>query len=137
MANIRKCIICGEKYEYCIHCGDAKKEEPWRYLYHDEKCRAIDHAWRALKGNEILQKDFIDILNNFSDHTAAILKNDSAIARGIKEVYGVKKEQKPQKNNRVVEATESVAEKTVEEPKTVEEEKHEEPKAVKITRNKK
>lgn len=133
MANIRKCIICGEIYEYCIHCGDAKKEEPWRYIYHDEKCRAIAHVLSAYKGNEISRKDFVDILNKYPDHTASILNNDSILAKEIKEIYGVK----PQKNNHVVEATESIAEKTVEEPKTVEEEKHEETKAVRITRNKK
>lgn len=35
----RTCICCGNKYEYCNHCG--KNITPWKNLYCSEECRAV------------------------------------------------------------------------------------------------
>ena len=91
MAEIRKCIICGKIYEYCIHCGDAKQDETWRYLYHDAKCMDIAKLWYAYKGNEISRKDAVNLMSRDSDRMATILANDSIPAKAIKEMYDAEK----------------------------------------------
>lgn len=43
MAKKRICKICGKEYEYCGHCPNKNKIEPWRNLYCSENChKAFD-----------------------------------------------------------------------------------------------
>lgn len=38
MVNKRICICCGNEYEYCSHCGEAKHQPRWKTNYDDESC---------------------------------------------------------------------------------------------------
>ena len=38
---MRKCIVCGEEYEYCNSCKAHAKFPTWMALYHDDNCRSI------------------------------------------------------------------------------------------------
>ena len=36
--NDRICICCGQKYEYCPHCGESRNKPRWLMNYDDEGC---------------------------------------------------------------------------------------------------
>lgn len=40
----RTCVVCGEKYEHCNHCGKFDKEPRWKQMFHDENCMDIFYA---------------------------------------------------------------------------------------------
>lgn len=107
MAEIRKCIMCGKLYEYCIHCGDSRQDETWKYLYHDEKCMDIAKLWYAYKGNEVSRKDAVNLMNRDSDRMATILANDSIPAKAIKEMFDAEKANEIEKSSDELDINES------------------------------
>lgn len=105
MANIRKCMMCGKKYEWCINCGDRHPEETWRYLYHDENCMKISNIWYAYRGKEISKEEAKKQMDKYQDNINDILKNDSIPAMEIRDIYGVKEEKVDVEEVPVVEET--------------------------------
>lgn len=118
--KIRKCAMCGTEYEYCSHCRDYNPNETWRYLYHDENCKAVGELWFAYKGKEISKEDTKKALQSYK--LDGILAYDSIAVKELKDILGIKEE-------KVEEPKEEVkAEKPVnEEPKEVKVEKEEKP----------
>ena len=92
MADLRKCIVCGQRYKYCIHCGDSKKEEPWRYLFHNEDCRDIAHMMRFYRGEQMSKQEVKDFLNKYPDSVEEIMMSDTAIATEIREILKVQED---------------------------------------------
>ena len=39
--KLRKCIVCGQEYEYCNNCKEHASHPSWKAIYHDENCRSI------------------------------------------------------------------------------------------------
>lgn len=87
MAELRRCIVCGKIYEYCIHCGDSKQDELWKYVYHDKNCMAINHVLRSYRGGEISKDEAKTQMDQYPQNIAIILNSDSIIANEIKDIY--------------------------------------------------
>lgn len=87
MAELRRCIVCGKIYEYCIHCGDSKQDELWKYVYHDENCMAINHILRSYRGGEISKDEAKQRMDQYPQNIAIVLNSDSIIANEIKDIY--------------------------------------------------
>lgn len=45
MAKKRICTICGKQYEYCGHCPNKNKIEPWRNIFCSENCKETFHIY--------------------------------------------------------------------------------------------
>ena len=45
MASNRKCICCGEKYQYCPSCGNDRLKEAWYSAFCSETCKDL---WQTL-----------------------------------------------------------------------------------------
>ena len=45
MASNRKCICCGEKYQYCPSCGNDRLKETWYSAFCSETCKDL---WKTL-----------------------------------------------------------------------------------------
>lgn len=41
MAKLRRCIFCGNEYEYCNHCKDSAKYPEWKFNFDTEKCHDL------------------------------------------------------------------------------------------------
>ena len=116
MAEIRKCFICGQSYEYCPNCNNAA--EPWKFLYDTEECVEVAEVWYAYRGKEITKEEAKAKLDKHPSIIALVLKNDSTPANEIQEIYGVEIVKKIEPE--VVEETteeKPVEVKPVEEPK--------------------
>lgn len=48
----RTCIVCGEKYRYCSHCGSYKDKPAWMRSFDVENCRDIYHAVNRYRTGE-------------------------------------------------------------------------------------
>lgn len=85
----RRCIVCGEQYEFCPNCGSAEKAKAtWKTIYHDEKCMEISMTMRKLRGMEISEEEAKRIIKKYPANLAAILENDkSLLAKEIQELY--------------------------------------------------
>ena len=42
--DLRTCICCGKKYEYCPRCGKYDQYPRWMTNFHDANCREIFHT---------------------------------------------------------------------------------------------
>lgn len=91
MAKIkaRKCIVCGEEYEYCNRCSSHTSMPTWMALYHDDNCRSIMNiaseymAGNLSKADAKSQIDNCDLTNkkNFKE----------SVIRAINEICATKK----------------------------------------------
>lgn len=45
MISNRKCICCGEKYQYCPSCGNDRLKETWYSAFCSETCKDL---WQTL-----------------------------------------------------------------------------------------
>ena len=45
MVSNRKCICCGEKYQYCPSCGNDRLKETWYSAFCSETCKDL---WQTL-----------------------------------------------------------------------------------------
>ena len=104
MTEKRKCFICGKEYEYCPNCSNAG-EQPWKFLYHDEKCVDISNIWYAYRGKEITKDEAKTKMSAIKPNIDDALKHNSVAANEIKEIFGIK-EEKPEPKKTDVEKVE-------------------------------
>lgn len=114
MAHERNCMMCGTEYKYCSHCDEYNSNETWRYLYHDENCKAIGEIWYAYRGNEITKEQAKEKMGEYPENIAKILKHHSIAANEIRDIFGVKLEEPEEEAEEKIE--EKSEEKKVEEP---------------------
>ena len=77
--NNRTCIICGENYAYCPHCGEDANKPTWYFIFDGENCHDIyevctqyrDKKIDAKKAYELISKldlsnieDFVEVTKN-------------------------------------------------------------------------
>ena len=63
MASNRKCICCGEKYQYCPSCGNDRLKETWYSAFCSETCKDL---WKTLSeySMELINKSqAIELIN--------------------------------------------------------------------------
>ena len=63
MASNRKCICCGEKYQYCPSCGNDRLKPTWYSSFCSETCKDL---WKTLSeySMEFINKSEAIELNN-------------------------------------------------------------------------
>lgn len=113
MAKERTCMICGYMYKFCHHCREYQNQPSWKYLYHDEKCKAIGDIWYAYRGHEISKGDARNRLNKLKPNIDAALRYTGTIASNeIREIFDITDEVKEEI---VVETTPEVVNEAVSE----------------------
>ena len=89
MAHERTCFVCKTKYQYCAHgCRDYNPNEPWRYLFHDYKCRDIYEIWQQYRGKEITKEQAKELLSAF-EGIDEIIASNSPVTSEIKEIFDI------------------------------------------------
>lgn len=117
----RICIVCGEKYTYCNHCGSDLNKPSWYTIFHDQNCHDIYDAVAnilPLKGKEAAKEslDKLDLSNKSNFHPN--------IVKAINEIYNIKDENESGNINKIENIEENKAEEVkVEEVKEVKKEK--------------
>ena len=53
----RKCILCGNKYEYCPSCPKDAKKETWYAIYDSENCKNISKTLTDYNLNQITKSE--------------------------------------------------------------------------------
>ncbi len=94
----RTCLMCGTKYQWCIHCKDTRPDEGWRFLYHDEKCRDMSEIWYAYRGKEISKAEAKEKMSALKPNIDDVLKYTSIAAKEIREIFDVPEEQEVVEN---------------------------------------
>ena len=92
MAKERVCMMCGRHYKFCKHCREYEHEPGWKYLYHDEKCKAIGDLWYAYRGNEISKAEAKKAMSTFKPNIDDVLKYTTIAANEIREIFDVKED---------------------------------------------
>ena len=85
--------MCGTEYKYCSHCNDYNAKDTWKYLYHDEKCKAIANIWYAYRGNEITKEEAKAQMLEYKPNIDNVLKYTSIAANEIREIFDIKEEE--------------------------------------------
>ena len=85
--NNRTCIICGENYAYCPHCGEDANKPTWYFIFDGQNCHDIYEVCTQYRDGEIdinlayekISKLDISNIKNFAESTRMqieeILKN--------------------------------------------------------------
>ncbi len=106
---MRKCVLCGNEYEYCPNCTKDRNKPTWYKLFDCENCHGIFNALNDYNFNLITKEDAQNILDkydlsiNLNDHfrneihevmsePAEIKVKKSKQVKKIEEVEEVKEE---------------------------------------------
>jgi len=87
MAHIRKCILCGDEYEYCPRCDKTK---PSFYLkYCSENCKEIALIDNKYKFNHLTAEEALNELNKLD--LSKLESFNEIIKERIKKILSTKK----------------------------------------------
>ena len=97
--NNRTCIICGENYAYCPHCGEDANKPTWYFIFDGQNCHDIYEVCTQYRDGEIdanvayekISKLDISNIKNFSESTR--IQIEEILAKG-KDVNSVAKKVK-------------------------------------------
>ena len=86
--NNRTCMICGEHYAYCPHCGEDANKPTWYFIFDGQNCHDIYEVCTQYRDGEIdvkvaYEKIFkLDISNikNFAEVTR--IQIEEILAKG-------------------------------------------------------
>lgn len=75
--NNRTCIICGENYAYCPHCGEDANKPTWYFIFDGQNCHDIYEVCTQYRDGEIdiklayekISKLDISNIKNFAEST--------------------------------------------------------------------
>lgn len=98
----RKCIVCGEEYEYCNRCSSHANMPTWMALYHDENCRSIMNIATEYMANNITKADAKSQLDNCDLTNKKNFKE--SVVNAVNEIYATKKVAKA--DEKIVESAE-------------------------------
>lgn len=90
----RKCICCGNEYEYCYHCGDKKKES-WKNNYDVESCRDVFNIITDYRGGYMSKEEATGRLKELNLANRATYVEE--VAKFVDEL--LKTPEKPEKLN--------------------------------------
>ena len=77
MISNRKCICCGEKYQYCPSCGNDRLKETWYSAFCSETCKDL---WQTLSKysmgfiNKSQQRDLGKLFEKEVKHNKPVTK---------------------------------------------------------------
>ena len=86
--NNRTCIICGENYAYCPHCGEDANKPTWYFIFDGQNCHDIYEVCTQYRDGEIdvksayekISKLDISNIKNFAEATR--IQIDEILAKG-------------------------------------------------------
>ena len=86
--NNRTCIICGENYAYCPHCGEDANKPTWYFIFDGQNCHDIYGVCTQYRDGEIdvnvayekISKLDISNIKNFAESTR--IQIDEILAKG-------------------------------------------------------
>ena len=64
MVSNRKCICCGEKYQYCPSCGNDRLKETWYSAFCSETCKDLWQTLSKYSMGFINKSQAIELINN-------------------------------------------------------------------------
>jgi len=106
----RKCIVCGNEYDYCHSCPKDADKPVWYYIFCSEECHKLGDILTKQTNGEI------DLLTAKKEIISSNLQNiktfDSDVQNHIDKIMAVKEPRKTVATKKTVEAVEPV---TVEE----------------------
>ena len=108
MAITRKCMLCGTESKFCPSCGNKQPDQPWKMVFHDEKCLAISEVWLAYRGKQISKEEARERISKYPENLELILKNDSLAANEIKAIFDVQKADNKISDNTIEESEEII-----------------------------
>ena len=86
--NNRTCIICGENYAYCPHCGEDANKPTWYFIFDGQNCHDIYEVCTQYRDGEIDAKvayekiSKLDISNIKDFYEATRIQIEEIIANG-------------------------------------------------------
>ena len=94
--NNRTCIICGENYAYCPHCGEDANKPTWYFIFDGQNCHDIYEVCTQYRDGEIdanvayekISKLDISNIKNFSESTRIKIEEILAKGKDAKSVAG-------------------------------------------------
>ena len=94
--NSRTCIICGENYEYCPHCGEDANKPTWYFIFDGQNCHDIYEVCTQYRDGEIdakvayekISKLDISNIKNFAESTRIQIEEILAKGKDAKSVAG-------------------------------------------------
>ena len=94
--NNRTCIICGENYAYCPHCGEDASKPTWYFIFDGQNCHDIYEVCTQYRDGEIdanvayekISKLDISNIKNFSESTRIQIEEILAKGKDAKSVAG-------------------------------------------------
>lgn len=94
--NNRTCIICGENYAYCPHCGEDANKPTWYFIFDGQNCHDIYEVCTQYRDGEIdanvayekISKLDISNIKNFSESTRIQIEEILAKGKDAKSVAG-------------------------------------------------
>ena len=92
--NNRTCIICGENYAYCPHCGEDANKPTWYFIFDGQNCHDIYEVCTQYRDGEIdanvayekISKLDISNIKNFSESTRIQIEEILAKGKDVKSV---------------------------------------------------
>ena len=86
--NNRTCIICGENYAYCPHCGEDANKPTWYFIFDGQNCHDIYEVCTQYRDGEIdanvayekISKLDISNIKNFAESTR--IQIEEILAKG-------------------------------------------------------
>ena len=92
--NNRTCIICGENYAYCPHCGEDANKPTWYFIFDGQNCHDIYEVCTQYRDGEIdvkaayekISKLDISNIKNFADATRIQIEEILAKGKDVKSV---------------------------------------------------
>ena len=86
--NNRTCIICGENYAYCPHCGEDANKPTWYFIFDGQNCHDIYEVCTQYRDGEIdanvayekISKLDISNIKNFAEATR--IQIEEILAKG-------------------------------------------------------
>ena len=88
----RKCIVCGEEYEYCNNCRRYSSLPAWMAIYHDENCKNIMNITTEYMAGNLTKEEAKSQLDGCDLTNKAKFKE--SVAKAVNEILGVKKSEK-------------------------------------------
>ncbi len=58
--GMRKCVVCGQEYEFCPTCAESADEPTWRLMFHDLNCREIYNISTAYLAKQMTKEEAIE-----------------------------------------------------------------------------
>ena len=92
--NNRTCIICGENYAYCPHCGEDANKPTWYFIFDGQNCHDIYEVCTQYRDGEIdanvayekISKLDISNIKNFAEATRIQIEEILAKGKDVKSV---------------------------------------------------